>query len=52
MKLKKFIQKLENLSKKHGDDTKVIMTDNVSVVNPIFSKRYPNKKNIVITDKK
>lgn len=50
MKLKKFIQKLERIAKKHGGDAKVIMADNISVVNPIFSKKYPNKKNVIITD--
>jgi len=28
------------------------MADNVPVIDPIFLKNYPNKKNIVITDKK
>jgi len=52
MRLKEFIKKLQGISKKHGDDAKVIMADNVPVVNPIFSKDYPSKKNVVITDKK
>ncbi len=50
MKLKKFIQKLENIAKKHGDDAEVIMADNIPVVNPVFSEKYPDKKNVVITD--
>jgi len=50
MKLKEFIQKLERIAKKHGDDTKVIMADNIPVINPVFSKKYPGKKNVVITD--
>ena len=52
MKLKKFIKKLENIAEKYGDDIKVIMADNISVVNPVFSKKYPNKKNVIITDEK
>lgn len=52
MKLKNFIQKLEHLAKKHGNHIEVIMADNIPVVNPVFSKKYPDKKNIVITDKK
>ncbi len=52
MKLKKFIQKLKNFEKKHGSDIEVIMADNISVVNPVFSKKYPGKNNIVITDEK
>lgn len=51
MGLKEFIEKLERIAKKYGDDTKVIMADNVSVVNPVFSRKYVDKKNVVITDK-
>jgi len=50
MKLKKFIQKLERIAKEHGDDAKVIMADNIPVVSPVFSKKYPDKKNVIITD--
>lgn len=50
MKLKEFIQKLEKIAKKHGDDVRVIMADNIPVINPIFSKEYPDKKNVIITD--
>ena len=50
MKLKEFIQKLERIAKKHGDDVGVIMADNVPVINPIFSKKYSDNKNVVITD--
>jgi len=52
MILKEFIQRLEKIAKKHGDDAEVTMADNISVINPVFSKDYPNKRNIVITDKK
>lgn len=52
MELKKFIKKLEIIAKKHGDDAKVIMADNIPVVNPVFSRKYPNRKNVVITDGK
>lgn len=52
MKLKIFIQELEKLSEKHGDDTEVIMADNVPIINPVFSENYPNKKSVVITDEK
>lgn len=51
MKLKKFIQELENLARKHGNDAEVIMADNIPVVTPVFSKKYPSKKSVVITDK-
>ncbi|MCG2695190.1 hypothetical protein L6261_03880 [Candidatus Parcubacteria bacterium] len=50
MKLKKFIQKLEKIVEKHGGDAKVVMADNIPVVSPVFSKEYPDKKNVVITD--
>lgn len=36
MKLKKFIQKLEKLLGKYGDNTEVIMADNMPVVDPVF----------------
>ena len=52
MKLKKFIQKLEKIAKEYGDDTKVIMADNIPVINPVFSRKYPDKKNVIITDQK
>lgn len=52
MKLKNFIQKLKNIAKKHGDDVRVVMADNISVTNPVFSKKYSDKKNVIITDKK
>ncbi len=50
MKLKSFIQKLEEIAREHGDDAKVIMADNIPVVNPVFSRKYPDKKNVIITD--
>ena len=50
MKLEIFIKKLKNIEKKHGSDALVIMADNIPVVNPVFSKKYPDKKNVVITD--
>jgi hypothetical protein len=50
MKLKEFIQKLKNLAKKHGNDAEVIMADNIPVVSPVFSKKYPDGKNVVIID--
>ena len=52
MKLQEFIQKLKKFSGKYGDDVEVIMADNIPVVNPVFSTKYPNKKSVVITDKK
>ena len=52
MKLKEFIKKLEKIAKEYGDDAKVIMADNIPVVSPVFSRKYPNKKNVVITDQK
>jgi len=52
MKLKEFIKKLERIAKEYGDDTKVIMADNIPVVNPVFSKKYPDGKNVIITDQK
>ena len=50
MKLREFIEKLEKMAKKYGDDARVIMADNVPVINLIFSKEYPDKNNVVVTD--
>lgn len=50
MTIKKFIKKLEKIVNEHGDDIKVIMADNIPVVSPVFLKKYPDKKNVIITD--
>ena len=50
MKLKKFIEELEKIAKEYGDDTKVVMADNIPVVSPIFSRKYQDGKNVIITD--
>ena len=52
MKLKKFLEKLEDIKEKYGDKIEVVMADNIPVVEPIFSAEYPNGKNVIITDKK
>ena len=44
MKLKEFIKKLKKIERKHGNDLEVIMADNIPVVNPVFSDKYPGKK--------
>lgn len=49
MKLKKFIEQLKFLQKKHGDSIDVIMADNIPVVRPVFSGKYP-QPSVVITD--
>lgn len=51
MRLKKIIHKLVNIEKKKGD-IEVIMADNAPVVNVIFSKKYPSRKSVIITDEK
>jgi hypothetical protein len=51
MKLKEFIQKLQEIAKEHGDSAKIVMADNISAVDPVFLRKYPNKNNVVITDK-
>lgn len=45
MKLKKFIEELNKISKGNGDDLDVVMADNIPVVSPIFVNRK-----VVITD--
>ena len=47
MKLKDFIKKLEEISKKHGGDLEVIMADDIPVVNPFFLEA---EAKVVITD--
>jgi len=52
MKLKDFIKELKAIVKKKGDDFEVIMADNMPVVSPKFSDKYPGPKPcVVITDK-
>jgi len=50
MKLKNFIKKLRNIAEEYGDDINVIMADEISVVDPIFSDKYSVGKSVVITD--
>jgi len=50
MRLKKFLEKLEEIAKKHGDKLEVIMADDIPVVNPVFSNKYPYMNKVVITD--
>lgn len=51
MKLKEFIEKLKDIANKEGKDVEVVMADNIPVVNPRFSDKYP-KLSVVITDQK
>ena len=51
MKLKDFIRELKVISERRGDDLEVIMADNIPVVSPKFSDKYPGSKpSVVITD--
>lgn len=52
MKIKKFIEKLEKISKKYGEDLEVKMADGISVVNPVYLENFINKKSVIITDQK
>ena len=52
MILKKFIEKLENIRKKHGENMEVVMADNLTVVEPVFMKNYSVNEKVIITDKK
>src|SRR3989344_5272629 len=52
MTIKKFIEKLEKIAKKHGDNIQIKMADGISVVNPVYLDNFINKKAIVITDQK
>lgn len=51
MRLKDFIKELQAIAKKKGDNLEVIMADNIPVVSPKFSDKYPRLKPcVVITD--
>lgn len=51
MKLKDFIKELKAIAEKKGDGLEIIMADNVPVVSPKFSDKYPGPKPcVVITD--
>jgi len=52
MKLKKFIQNLEKISRKYGENVEVKMADGISVVNPVYLENFINKKAVIITDQK
>jgi len=49
MKLKDFIEKLQRITETHGKELEVVMADDISVVAPVFSDKYPGGK-VVITD--
>ncbi len=52
MKLRKFIEQLQTIREKYGEDAEVVMADFIPVVEPVF---LPNKDlgdNVVITDEK
>jgi len=51
MKLKKFIEKLKQISEKYGEYVEVVMADDIPVVEPIFLKNDSSGK-IIITDQK
>ncbi len=48
MKLKDFIEQLKAIAKKKGDNLEVIMADNMPVVSPKFSGKYPGSKPCVV----
>lgn len=52
MNLKIFIEKLQKIAMEHGDDMKVIMADNIPVISPVFCTKYPDGKNVAITDQR
>jgi len=50
MKLKQFINNLENIRKERGDDIEVIMADFISVVKPVYLYDNYLGEGVVITD--
>lgn len=51
MKLKNFIKKLNKIVRKEGNSIEVIMADGISVIGPVFSKKY-KVPSVVITDQR
>jgi len=49
MRLKRFIEYLNNIAENRGDTIDVVMADNIPVVKPVYSDKYP-KQSVVITD--
>lgn len=41
---------LEKIRGNYGDDVEVVMADNIPIVQPIFSDKYPHGKRVIITD--
>jgi hypothetical protein len=52
MKLKEFIKKLDKVAEKYGELIEVKMADGISVKNPVYLKKFLNKKAVIITDRK
>ena len=52
MTIKKFIEKLEKITKKHGGNIQVKMADGIKIVNPVYLNKFINKEAVVITDQK
>jgi len=50
MKLKRFIEELNKISKGSDDDLDVVMADNIPVVSPIFINDLGKSKKVVISD--
>jgi len=51
MKLKELIKQLKDIAEKRGGDIGVVMADNIPVVEPKFSDKYP-KPSVIITDQR
>ena len=52
MKLKQFIDNLEQIRKEHGDDISVTMADFLSVVDPVYFNDEYIGETVIITDRK
>ena len=50
MNIEYFITKLKSIMDEHGGDLEIIMADNVPVIDPVCSDKYPGGKKVVITD--
>ncbi len=52
MTIKKFIEKLEKIAKKHGNNIQVKMADGIKVVDPVYLNKFIKKETVIITDQK
>lgn len=48
MTLNQFIKKLEKISEEHGSAIRVVMADDILVVDPVYCEAYGRHGNVVV----